>query len=64
MKKQTKKLVLAKETLRNLGVTALGKAAGGSYNNCLSYYCPSSNQPLACHQACPGDPPSADTLCA
>ncbi len=47
MKKQVKKLKLAKETLRNLELAALGRAVGGSvesdcqtdaaYNSCARY---------------------------
>jgi hypothetical protein len=53
MKKKTKKLVLAKETVRSLGTTDIGKAAGGS-RACLSYWCATSNGPYVCGQACPG----------
>lgn len=39
MKKQVKKLVLARETVRNLQDAALGRVAGGSlYPQCPTYY--------------------------
>ena len=39
MKKKTKKLVLAKETLRDLEALTLSRVAGGSLNpQCPTYY--------------------------
>jgi hypothetical protein len=41
MKKKTKKLVLAKETLRSLEELTLSKAAGGSgFVSCTPHSCP------------------------
>lgn len=52
MKKKTKKLVLAKETVRNLSRLELGKAAGGT-GTCGTGYCGES---YVCTGACPSDP--------
>ncbi|HEX3554871.1 MAG TPA: class I lanthipeptide [Thermoanaerobaculia bacterium] len=41
MKKQVKKLVLAKETVRNLEKGELGRVAGGASVYCTDTYCPS-----------------------
>ena len=59
MKKQTKKLKLATETLRNLELTALERAAGGSvasdcqtdaaYNSCARYC---QREPLSRQEGC------------
>lgn len=53
MKKTLKKLVLAKETVRDLGAADLGKAAGGSGNfDCFTYVCATSAGPYLCAHAC------------
>jgi hypothetical protein len=46
MKKTTKKLVLAKETVRGLTAPELEQAAGGAIS--LDYPCQTSNGPLIC----------------
>jgi hypothetical protein len=53
MKKQTRKLRLAKETITRLGERDLGAAHGASAgdftcNTCTSLDCATSNGPVAC----------------
>ncbi|HYG64418.1 MAG TPA: class I lanthipeptide [Thermoanaerobaculia bacterium] len=53
MKKQTKKLVLSKETVRDLEASALGKAAGGATVLCTTdpfRFCP--NMPNKSYDVC------------
>lgn len=53
MKKHVKKLKLAKETVRSLETTDIGKAdAGAGTYTCLSYWCATSAGPYVCAQVC------------
>ena len=60
MKKQVKKLVLAKETLRELGAFTLGKVAGGSA--LPQFHCGPDTYDNSCHICLP-EPISYDTNC-
>ena len=55
MKKTTKKLVLSRETVRNLKEPALRRADGGDNSlryGCITSGCPTSNGPYLCQYAC------------
>jgi hypothetical protein len=58
MKKKMTKLVLSKETVRNLAEPAFGKVAAGTgptYGyQCLSWFCPTSDGQFECAFACVG----------
>jgi hypothetical protein len=61
VKKKMKKLVLAKETVRNLEEPVFGKVAAGTgptYGyQCYSWGCVTTNGPYECANACIGDGP-------
>jgi hypothetical protein len=55
VKKRLKKLVLAKETMRNLEEPVLGDVAGGVTSppaQCITWWCASTNGPFECAAIC------------